>query len=106
MRMMRRRSAGPLISKFLKRELARKRSKVSSIMSASSGLAVVSAGERCVVTEERRGDGLTLCSGSSDLGTDWQHGGVTHQSHIGILIKRRVISLTVSIGQDVRPIEG
>ena len=42
--MMRRRSAGPLISKFLKRELARKRSRVSSIMSASSGLAAVNAG--------------------------------------------------------------
>lgn len=40
MRMMRRRSAGPLISKFLKRELARKRSKVSSIMSASSAAAL------------------------------------------------------------------
>ena len=38
-------------------------------------------------------DGLTLRSGSSELGTDWQHGGVTHQPHIGILIKRRVISL-------------
>ena len=44
MRMIRRRSAGPLISKFLKRELARKRSKVSSMMSASSGLAVKSKG--------------------------------------------------------------
>jgi len=42
--MIRRRSAGPLISKFLKRELARKRSRVSSIMSASSGLAVISTG--------------------------------------------------------------
>jgi len=39
--MMRRRSAGPLISKFLKRELARKRSKVSSIMSGSPWLAVI-----------------------------------------------------------------
>ena len=38
-------------------------------------------------------DGLTLRSGSSDPGTDWQDGGVTHQPHIGILIKRRVISL-------------
>jgi len=44
------------------------------------------------------GGRLTLRSGSSDLGTDWQHGGVTHQPYIGILIKRRVISLTASIG--------
>ena len=44
MRIMRRRSAGPLISKFLKRELARKRSKVSSMISASSALAVVGTG--------------------------------------------------------------
>lgn len=40
--MIRRRSAGPLISKFLKRELARNRSKVSSIMSASPVLAMIS----------------------------------------------------------------
>jgi len=53
MRMMRRRSAGPLISKFLKRELARKRSKVSSIMSASSGFAVTSTGgQRYVAVAE------------------------------------------------------
>ena len=45
MRMMRRRSAGPLISKFLKSELARKRSKVSSMMSASSELAGTNTGQ-------------------------------------------------------------
>jgi hypothetical protein len=39
MRTMRRRSAGPLISKLRKRELARKRSRVSSIISACSGTA-------------------------------------------------------------------
>ena len=38
--------------------------------------------------------GLTLRSRSSDPSTDWQHGGVTHQPHIRILIKRRVISLS------------
>ena len=39
MRTMRRRSAGPLISKLRKSELARKRSSVSSSISASSVLA-------------------------------------------------------------------
>ena len=39
MRTMRMRSAGPLISKLRKRELARKRSRVSSIMSAEFGSA-------------------------------------------------------------------
>ncbi len=41
MRTMRMRSAGPLISKLRKRELARKRSRVSSMMSAASGSAGV-----------------------------------------------------------------
>ena len=40
MRTMRMRSAGPLISKLRKRELARKRSRVSSIMSAEFGSAL------------------------------------------------------------------
>ena len=53
--MIRRRSAGPLISKFLKRELARKRSRVSSMMSASSGLAAPHIGGQryCVVAVQR-----------------------------------------------------
>lgn len=38
-RMMRVRSAGPLISKLRKRELARKRSRVSSMMSPCEGSA-------------------------------------------------------------------
>ena len=41
MRTMRRRSAGPLISKLRNRELARKRSSVSSTISASSGSAEI-----------------------------------------------------------------
>ena len=55
--MMRRRSAGPLISKFLKRELARKRSKVSSIISASSWLAI----KKSVVVVARPGKADTPC---------------------------------------------
>ena len=37
MKMINKRSAGPLISKFLNREFARKRSSVSSRMSAALG---------------------------------------------------------------------
>ena len=89
--MIRVRSAGPLISKFLNNEFARKRSKVSSIMSAWDGSAVVTISTRddC--------DALMLRTDGCwppYPGSNGQNGGVADLPGVWFFIEGRVVGLS------------
>lgn len=93
---MSRRSAGPLISKLRKRELARKRSSVSSIISACSEsaaegrkvvvLVVLEPMDSCEIPHTNWGWTANPC-------LYWQNGHVPDLFDIGLFIQSRVICL-------------
>jgi hypothetical protein len=96
--MIRVRSAGPLISKFLNNEFARKRSRVSSIMSAWDGSAVVTMSTRddC--------DALMLRTDGCwppYPGSNGQNGGVADLSGIWIFVEGGVVGLLLHYQDDI-----
>jgi hypothetical protein len=95
MRMIKVRSAGPLISKLRKRELARKRSRVSSMMSYSEGSP--GGGSRSARARGAGGHPRTDGSRAPDACSEGQDSEVADLASIGRFVEGGMVGLCVSV---------